>query len=109
LGGETCWKKPLARPRRSWEDNIEMDLEVVAWGSMDWIDLALDRDRWLALVNAVVNRRVPYNAGNFLTSRGPVGFSERTLLHGVSWLDTMGILYVFKNKATAVRLAYLHG
>jgi len=51
---------------------------------MDWIGLAEDRDRWQALMNAVMNLRVPLNAGNFLTSCKPVSFSRRTLLHGVS-------------------------
>jgi len=50
---------------------------------MDWIDLAHDRDRGWGLVNAVRNLRVLYNAGNFLTSREPVRFWRRTLLHGV--------------------------
>jgi hypothetical protein len=52
-------KVPLGRPRRRWEDNIKMDLQEVAWGGMDWINLAQDRDRWRALVNAVMNLRVP--------------------------------------------------
>jgi len=50
---------------------------------MDWIDLAQDRDRWWALVNAILKLQIPYYVGNFLTTRGPVSFS-RTLLHGVS-------------------------
>jgi hypothetical protein len=56
------------RARARWEDNIKMDLQGVGCGGMDWIELAQDRDRWWALVNAVMNLRVPYNAGNFLTS-----------------------------------------
>ena len=53
---------------------------------MDWIDLALDRDRCRRLLNAVMNLRVPQNAGNFLTGLGSVGFSGRALLSGVSKL-----------------------
>ena len=53
-------------------------------GVMDWIDLAQDRDRWQALVSMVMSLQVPQNVGNFLTSREPVSFSRRTLLHGVS-------------------------
>jgi len=60
-----------------------MHLEEVGWAGMDWIDLAQDRDMWQALVNAVMNLWVPKNAGNFLTSSGPVSFSKRTLLHTV--------------------------
>jgi hypothetical protein len=52
-------RKPLGRPRPGWEDNIKMDLQEVGCGGMDWIDLAEDRDRWRALVNAVMNLRVP--------------------------------------------------
>jgi hypothetical protein len=59
--------RQLGRPRRRWEDNIKMDLQEVGW-DMDWIEVAQDRDRWRALVNAVLNFRVPQNTGNFLTS-----------------------------------------
>ena len=52
-------KRPLGRPRRRWEDNIEMDLLKIGCGGMDWIELAQDRDRWRSLVNAVMNIRVP--------------------------------------------------
>ena len=51
--------RTLRRPRRNWEDNIKMDLQEVGCGGMDWIDVARDRDRWWALVNAVMNLRVP--------------------------------------------------
>ena len=52
-------KRPLGRPRRKWDDNIKMDLKDVGCGGMDWIEVAQDRDRWRALVNAVMNLRVP--------------------------------------------------
>jgi hypothetical protein len=84
LVGKPEGKRLLRRLRRRWEDNIRMDLQEVGWGCEDWIGLAQDRDRWWALVSAVMNLRVPLNAGNFLTSCKPVSFSGRTLLHGVS-------------------------
>ena len=77
-------KRPLGRPRRRWEDNIKMDLQEVGCRGMDWIELAQARGRWRVHVNALMNLRVPYNAGNFLTSCKPVSFTRRTLLHGVS-------------------------
>ena len=51
-------KSPFGRPRRRWEDNIKMDLQEVECGGVDWIELAQYRDRWRALVNAVMNLRV---------------------------------------------------
>jgi hypothetical protein len=57
LVGKPEEKRPLGRPR--WEDNIIMDLREIGWGGMDWIDLAQDMDQWRALVNTVMNFRVP--------------------------------------------------
>ena len=56
--GKPDGKRPLGRPRRRWEDNIKMDLWEVGGGG-DWMELAQDRDRWRALVNTVMNFRVP--------------------------------------------------
>jgi hypothetical protein len=77
-------KSPLGRPMHRWQDNIKVDLQEVGCWVMDWIELDQDRDRWQALMNAVMNRRVPQNAGNFLTICKPVNFSRRAQLHGVS-------------------------
>jgi hypothetical protein len=59
LVGKPEGKRPLERPRRRCVDNIKMDLGEVGWGDVDWIDLAMDRNRWRALVNSVLNLRVP--------------------------------------------------
>jgi hypothetical protein len=58
LVGRPEGRRPLERPRPSWEDNIKINLEGVGCGDMDWIELAQDRDRCWALVNAVMNLRI---------------------------------------------------
>jgi hypothetical protein len=70
LVGKPEEKRPLGRSRRRWEDNIKIDLQEVGNCGLrvEWIELAHDRDRWWALVNEVMNLRVPKNAGNFWIS-----------------------------------------
>jgi hypothetical protein len=58
LMGKPEGKRPLGRPRRTWEDGIRMDLRETGWRSADWIQLAQVRDRWRALVNTVMNLQV---------------------------------------------------
>jgi hypothetical protein len=57
--GKPEGKRPLGRPRRRWENNIRIDLRDIGWGEVDWIDLAQNREQWMALVNTVMNLRVP--------------------------------------------------
>jgi len=87
--GKPEGRRPLGRPRRRSVDNIRMNLHEVVCGYMNWIGLVQDKDGWRMLVSAVMNLRIPYNAGNFLTSCKPVSFSRRTLHHGVSMVTFM--------------------
>jgi len=57
--GKSEGKRPLGRPRHRWKDGTMLDFQDVGCGGMDWTDLAQDRDRWRALLNAVMNFRVP--------------------------------------------------
>jgi len=66
--GKPEGNRSLGISRRRWEENIKNDLQELGCKGMVWIDLAQDRDKWWALVNAVMNSRVPQNAGNFLTN-----------------------------------------
>jgi hypothetical protein len=66
--GKLEGQRPLGRPRHRWEDNIKIDFQEVGCGGMDWIELDMDRDRWWALGNVVMNFWIPYNVGNFSSS-----------------------------------------
>jgi hypothetical protein len=59
LAGKPEGEKPLGRPTRRWVDNIKMDLSEIGWDRVDWMDMAQDRDHWSALVNSILNLRVP--------------------------------------------------
>jgi hypothetical protein len=59
LDGKPEGERQLGRPRRRWEDNIEMDLREIWWEGVDWIHLAQGRDQWRAVVNTVMNRQLP--------------------------------------------------
>jgi hypothetical protein len=83
LVGKPEGKRPLARPTLTWEDIIKMNLREIGWGGMDWIDLAQDRDQCMALVNTLINLRVPQNVGEFLSGCATGGLSRRVQLHGV--------------------------
>jgi hypothetical protein len=58
LVGKPEGKRPLGRPRRRWEDGIRMDLREIGWGSVDWMQLAQDRDQWRAVVNTMMILRI---------------------------------------------------
>jgi hypothetical protein len=67
LVGKPEGDRALGRPRRRWNDNTRMGLRKICWEAVDWIHLAQDRDQWRALMNIVMNLRVPEKEGNFLT------------------------------------------
>jgi hypothetical protein len=84
LVGKPDGKRPLERPRRRWVDNIRMDIGEVGWGGVEWIGVAQDRNRWRALVNSVLNLRVPCNAGKLSSGLASSGLSGSVQLHRVS-------------------------
>jgi hypothetical protein len=80
LVGTPEGKRPLGRQRSRWVANIKMDLRETEWDGVDWMDMAQDRDQWRALVNTVLNLRVPLNAGKFLWDCTIGGSSRRAQL-----------------------------
>jgi hypothetical protein len=81
LEGKPEGRRPLGTPTCRWVDNIKMDLREIGLDGSEWIDLAHDRNRWRALVNTVMNLRVPQNAGKFFSSCTIHGFSRRSQRH----------------------------
>jgi hypothetical protein len=84
LVGKPEGNRPLGRPRCRWVDNIRMDLGKVGFGNVDWIGLAQDRNRWRALVNLVLNLRVPKNAEKLSSGLTTAGLSSSAQLYRVS-------------------------
>jgi hypothetical protein len=80
LVGKPEGKRPLGRPSRRWVDNIKMDLREIRWDCVDWIDMAQDWGQWRALVNTVLNLRVPQNSGKFLSGCTIGSFSRSAQL-----------------------------
>jgi hypothetical protein len=81
--GKPEGKRPLRRPRCRWVD-IRMDLGEVGWVDVDWIGVVQDRNRWRALVNSVLNLRVPRNAGTLSSGLTSSGLSSSAQLHRVN-------------------------
>jgi hypothetical protein len=82
--GKPEGRRPLRRHRLRWLDNIRMDLVEVGWADVDWIGLVHGRDRWRALVNSVLNLRVPYNAAKLSSGYIIGGLSSSSQFHRVS-------------------------
>jgi hypothetical protein len=82
--GKPEGKRLLGRPKRRWVDNISLDLGEVGWGDVDWIGLAQNRNSWRALVNSVLNLRIPLNAGKLSSGLTCSGLSSSAQLHIVS-------------------------
>jgi len=78
-------RRQLGRPRRSCKDNIRMNLREIGWKDVEWTHLAQDREQCRAVVNTIMNIRVPKKAGNFFARRG-LKFSRWNLLHVVGYL-----------------------
>jgi hypothetical protein len=77
-------KRLLGRSRRRWLNNIEMDLGGIEWSGVDWIGLAQNRDKWRALVNALMKLKVPWNAGKLSSGYTTGGLSNTAEPHTVS-------------------------
>jgi hypothetical protein len=86
LVGKPEGRRPLARPRRRWIDNIKMDLVEIGLGELGWIGLAQDSCKWRVLVNWLMNIHVPTNAGTLPSGCTAGGFLSSSQLHRVSYI-----------------------
>jgi hypothetical protein len=82
---EARGKETTRKTKTRWVDNITMDHVEVGWGDVDWIGMAQDSDRWRALANAVMNLRVPYNAGKLLSGYTIGDLTSSSQFHRVSY------------------------
>jgi hypothetical protein len=87
LVGKPEGRRPLGRPRRRWVDNIKMGLLEIGWRGVVWIGRVQDRDKWRALVNAVMNLRVPLNAGKLSNGYIIGGLPSSSQFHRVTSLS----------------------
>jgi hypothetical protein len=95
LMGRPEGKTPLGKPRRKWEDGIRMDLREIGWVSVDWIQLAQDRDWWWPVVNTVMNLRVLVPCSSYLVSYHNLGILYDKRMRqdlSVAWLPDGGTL-----------------
>jgi hypothetical protein len=86
-------KIPVGSIRRRWVDNIKMDLVEAGWGDVDWIGLTEDRDGWRALVNAVMNFRVPQNARKLPSCQTTGGLSSGVQIHTLTLAYSQYVSY----------------
>jgi hypothetical protein len=86
LAGKPEGKRPLESPRRRWVDNIKMEIAKIVLSGVDWVRMAQDRDKWRALVNAVMNLRILYNAGELSSRYTTDGLSSSAQFHRVVWV-----------------------
>jgi hypothetical protein len=96
LVGKPEGKRPHGRAGRRWGDDVTMHVKEIVREGMDWIDLAQDRDKWRAVVNAVMNFRVSSSADNFFVSRR-TSISKSSLRHGISRFNDQTAYWIIRD------------